>query len=135
MFLLSLAQKLGFPHMYLIMRFSRLHLLLSGKIEIDSLEVISVLIENFSKTVVCVVYCPPNCCSNYSNDLDIILFDTFGAFQIMILLSLWGILMRQISTGPHCVVIYLTLPVNAISCVITICLKSFRFQLILEGII
>ena len=28
-----------------------------------------VLVENFSRTVVCVVYCPPNCCSGYSNDL------------------------------------------------------------------
>ena len=64
-----------------------------------------------------------------------ILFHTFGAFQIMILLSLWGILMCQISTGPHCVVIHLTLLVCAISCSITISLKSFRFLLILEGII
>ena len=33
-FPLSPVQKLGFPHMYLIIRFSRLHLLFSGKIEV-----------------------------------------------------------------------------------------------------
>ena len=49
-----------------------------------------------------------------------ILFHTFGAFRIMILLSLWGTLMRQIATGPHCVVIHFTLLVCAISCLITI---------------
>ena len=62
------------------------------------------------------------------------LFHTFGAFRIMILFSLWGILMRQVSTGPHCVVIHLNLLVCAILCLITISLKSFRFLLILEGI-
>ena len=60
------------------------------------------------------------------------LFHTFGAFRIMILLSLWGILMHQISIGPHCVVIHLTL---LVMCLITISLKSFRFLLILEGIL
>ena len=35
----------------------------------DHLEVVSVLVENFSRTVVCVVYGPPNCCSGYSNDI------------------------------------------------------------------
>ena len=38
-----------------------------------------------------------------------ILFHNFGAFRIMILLSLRVILMSQISTGSHCVVIHLTL--------------------------
>ena len=90
-------------------------------IPLNNLEVVSVLIKNFSKTVVCAVYCPPNCCSSYSNDLDIILFHTFGAFRIvMIIISLWGILMRQISTGPHCEIIHLTLLVCAILCLITI---------------
>ena len=36
-----------------------------------------------------------------------ILFHTFRAFRIMILLSLLGILMRQTSTGPHCVLIHI----------------------------
>ena len=35
----------------------------------DHLEVVSVLIENFTKTADGVVYCPPNSYSSYSNDL------------------------------------------------------------------